>query len=197
MTFPTTEDNTNDTTIFRPVVYVNWFLRTIPRLVSQQRYLAYASEVGESFRPIIPKYVVNFSYAASIFYVLTDIGVRTQGMYEQKKPNKEIAIKVTDLLIWHSFASMILPAFTVHSIVKYSNKGVSMFNMIRDKDKNLIQHKCGNSFKPTLEMFSYRSRIQAWLPTMIALACIPFIIHPIDHATDFVMDNSIRKLYGE
>lgn len=195
MTFPVDgsgKSDKGDDKIGRPIVYTSWFLRTIPRIISQQRYLAYASEVGESFRPVIHKYIVNFAYAASIFYVLADIGVHTHKMIEEKKPNKEIAIKITDLSIWHSFASMILPAFTVHSIVKYCDKGVSVFNMYRDR--KLVQYKCGI---PKPEMFNYRSRVQAWIPTMIALACIPFIIHPIDHATDFAMDHSIRKLYKE
>jgi len=31
---------------------------------------------------------------------------------------------------------------------------------------------------------------------LFGLLCIPWNIHPLDHATDFVMDNIIRKLYG-
>ncbi|QKF94608.1 mitochondrial 18kda protein [Fadolivirus algeromassiliense] len=164
----------NDLEQSRPVVYLNWFLRTFPRVISKQRYLAYASEVGESFRPIIPKYIVNASYAASIFYVGTDVWIHTHDMIQQNKPQKEIAIRTTDRLIWHSFASMILPALTVHSIVKYSGKGIDKYNM-----------------------FSTKPKVRGWAPTLIALACIPFIIHPLDHVTDYAMDNTIRKLYNK
>ena len=30
------------------------------------------------------------------------------------------------------------------------------------------------------------------IPTLVGLASIPFIIHPIDHFVDYLMDNSIR-----
>jgi fission process protein 1 len=141
-------------------------------MIAQQRFLAYASEAGESFRPIIPKYMVNFAYAASIIYVGADIAVHTHQMIRENKPRNEIILKTTDRTIWHSFASMLLPAFTVHAIVKYCGKG---FN--------------------NLAYFNRYPRVRTWGPTMIALTSIPFIIHPIDHATDFVMDNTLRKLY--
>lgn len=173
MTFPVDETKSDESkTIARPIVYTSWFLRTIPKVIASQRYLAYASEVGESFRPIIRKYMVNFSYTASLIYVASDIGINTYDMFQAKKPQNEIALKTTDLMIWHGFASMILPALTIHSIVKYSGKGIDKFNV-----------------------FNSHSKLKTWSPTLIALMCIPFIIHPIDHVTDFAMDNSIRKLY--
>jgi hypothetical protein len=39
-------------------------------------------------------------------------------------------------------------------------------------------------------------RFGKFIPSIIGLLSIPLIIHPIDHATDFVMDNTIRgRLY--
>lgn len=156
----------------RPIVYLNWFLRTFPRAISSQRALAYASEVGESFRPIIPRYIVNASYATSLLYVGTDVWIYKHNMVEQKKSEKYINIMVTDRLIWHSFASMLLPALTVHTIVKCTGKGINKF-----------------------DMFNTMPKTRSWAPTILALACIPFIIHPLDHLTDYIMDNSIRKMY--
>ena len=37
--------------------------------------------------------------------------------------------------------------------------------------------------------------VQTWGPTLAGLATIPFIIHPIDQAVDFALDNSLRTLY--
>ena len=39
------------------------------------------------------------------------------------------------------------------------------------------------------------SAVQTWGATLVGLATIPFIIHPIDHAVDYVLDNSLRTLY--
>lgn len=157
----------------RPIVYVNSFLRTLPKIISKQRYLAYASEVGESFRPIVPKYIINTAYAASILYVCFDVGMHTENLIKQNKSRKEVIVLTSDKILWHSFASMILPAITVHSIVKYSSIGIHKYNM-----------------------FNNYPKVKGWAPTVFALMCIPFIIHPIDHVTDFAMDNTIRKLYN-
>ena len=37
--------------------------------------------------------------------------------------------------------------------------------------------------------------VRTWGPPLAGLATIPLIIHPIDQAVDFVLDNSLRTLY--
>lgn len=172
-----TQDNSEikkELELSRPVVYFNWFLRSFPQFIAKQRFLAYTSEVGESFRPIIPKFIVNASYGASIFYVGADVYIHTNEMINNNKPKKEIILKTSDRIVWHSFASMILPAFFIHSIVKYSNKGINKINFMN-------KYPRGKSL----------------MPTFIGLISIPFIIHPIDHLTDWSMDNSVRKFYDK
>lgn len=156
----------------RPLVYGSWILRNLPALISKQRALAYASEVGESFRPIIPKAIVNTSYALSLGYVGADIWSHTNKLRDANAPNKEIALQTVDKLIWHSAASMVLPAVSIHTIVKYTGKGVN-----------------------TIGLCNKIPRVKAWFPTAVGLATVPFIIHPIDHLTDYVMDRTVRKLY--
>jgi len=152
----------------QPIVYSSWIARTLPKLVAEQRFLAYTSEVGESFRPLVPKYLVNATYGISICYVGADVWIHAHNMHKNNKPKNEIIVQTADRLIWHSFASMILPAVTIHSIVKYSKK---------------------------LNWFSGMPMVKCWFPTVFALSCIPFIIHPLDHVTDIAMDHTIRKLY--
>ena len=38
--------------------------------------------------------------------------------------------------------------------------------------------------------------VKTWGATLGGLAAIPFIIHPIDHAVDYVLDSSLRTLYS-
>uniref|UniRef100_A0A452HT55 Mitochondrial fission process protein 1 n=1 Tax=Gopherus agassizii TaxID=38772 RepID=A0A452HT55_9SAUR len=38
--------------------------------------------------------------------------------------------------------------------------------------------------------------IRKWMTTAIGLSAIPVIIKPIDRSVDFLMDSSLRKLYG-
>jgi len=138
--------------------------------VTSARPLAYTSEVGESFRPLIPNWSVRTLYGISIGYVLVDTGIKT---YDVKHlGQKQMIIKGGDTLLWHTFASMILPAVTIHTIVKSSSTVLTRFN--------------------TLNRFP---KVGKFLPTIIGLGSIPFIIHPLDHITDFVMDKTIRPLY--
>lgn len=45
----------------------------------------YANEVGESFRPLVKKIFVNFSYAIAIAYVLTDAGDKSYKTYHVRE----------------------------------------------------------------------------------------------------------------
>jgi fission process protein 1 len=154
----------------RPIVYASRFaavMRSLSGMTRASRPLAYASEVGESFRPIFPQWLVRALYGVSWGYVFLDTGVKT---YEAKDHGKEAMMYTAgDLMAWHTIASMALPAFSIHTLVKYSGL--------------LIK-------KTTLS-----GPLRKYAPTVIGLGAIPFIIHPLDHLTDFLFDNSIRKLY--
>ena len=152
----------------------NWlaYAAMIARKISQVRPLAYTSEVGESFRPIIPKLFVNTSYAISIFYVGADVFYHSHCQHKKDPTNtKQLAICTSDHLLWHSFASMIFPAATIHTAVKFSGKFLNKFNL------------------------KTYPRVLKWGPTGFGLAIIPFIIHPLDDLTDYLMNNSVRKFY--
>jgi fission process protein 1 len=97
---------------------------------------------------------------------MKDIDENNEIFYNKMK------IKVIDLTIWHTFASMILPAITIHTIVNTSTKGLKLLTK-----STVLPNK--------LKI----------LPTVIGLCSIPLIIHPLDHITDYAMDSSVRKLY--
>lgn len=155
---------------YRPATYtsrVAVILRQIPAFTAKAKAAAYASEVGESFRPIVPRSLVNTLYAISIGYVVIDIAGRTYCVKDQGF--EKVAYFVLDTSLWHSLASLILPAVTIHSIVKYSAKAT----------KKITTNKSAC----------------AWIPALLALGSVPFIIHPLDHLTDFVLDKAVRPFY--
>lgn len=155
---------------FRPIPY---FLRTMPRILASQRMLAYASEVGESFRPIVPQWLVRSSYALSFLYVGADVAHTHQELLKNGvETQQKLLIETADRFAWHCSASLLLPALSVHTIVSGSTR---LLNKV-----------------PSAQNWP---RTKAWAPTVIALASIPFIIHPLDHLTDFAMNNTIRRFY--
>lgn len=155
---------------FRPATYssrIAVILRKLPALTQKIQATAYASEVGESFRPVVNRRMVQTLYGLSIGYVIVDICGRTYCVHDQGV-NKMFYFAI-DTTIWHLSASLILPAVVVHSIVKYSGK-------------------------LTKKLFTNKKAL-AWIPAVVALGSVPFIIKPIDMVTDFTLDNTLRKIY--
>ena len=144
---------------------------------------AYASEVGESTKAVVPGYVYKLLYGISGAYVLTDILIKVHDLSENKQvidhygaghqKDPILAKKFGDSLLWHFFASFALPGLAVHQTVKFA----SMAN------KFITSPKIPQSL------------IRAY-PPLLGLAMIPFIIHPIDHAVDYALDNTVRTLYS-
>lgn len=136
---------------FRYAAYANR-IRTI--LLASHRYVAYTSDIGESFRPVAHPYLVSLGYGVSWLYILGDVsyhawqvGLKSEGRltpelkpwnypYPPANPAASQAFKAshdnklseTDWRVaalkrglFQSIASMGLPAFTIHSTVRYSS----------------------------------------------------------------------------
>jgi fission process protein 1 len=151
----------------RPAAYAR-ILARLPqyatRAFEMARPLAYASEVGESFRHVLPK-ITKPLYALSIGYVFGDIGVK---YYNNRHKNSQfVKWYMLDLSLWHLGASLILPALVINRYIHTLTKVLSKTNL--------------------------STKIIRLAPTISALVLIPFIVHPLDHFTDYAMDNTFRK----
>lgn len=131
-------------------------------MMSAHRYVAYTSDIGESFRPVAHPYIVRSAYGVSWAYILGDVAhegykaylanqrVKFPEKYNDDGTKKRWQVKITDpdqkgqaLVVpgqvplsedyrivmaqrgvFQSIASMGLPAFTIHSVVKYSGKAL-------------------------------------------------------------------------
>lgn len=144
------------------------------------RYLGYANEVGESFRYQYPRLVVP-SYAIAFGYCLMDSlsagyytwkAHDTEKEREQNVQSKEMRTFLTmgDTLLWQTLASVTIPGVTINLIVKASRVAVPRL--------------------PGLSGFAVK-----WIPTVLGLSSIPFIVHPIDRSVDYMMDNTVRQLW--
>ncbi|KAM4054555.1 mitochondrial 18 KDa protein [Hirsutella rhossiliensis] len=180
-------------------------LRTI--LVSAHRYVAYTSDIGESFRPVAHPNLVRAGYGISWLYILGDVSYEGYKSYwhNQRILNPQLQLnprqeKVTGLPadgikdakpgtvppledwrtvmvqrgIFQSVASMGLPAFTIHSVVRYS--GVAMKNV-----KN--------------------AKIRTWGPIGLGLAVVPFLPtvfdKPVEHAVEWMFHKGFETLGGK
>nr|XP_032655862.1 mitochondrial fission process protein 1 isoform X3 [Chelonoidis abingdonii] len=152
------------------------------------RYLGYANEVGESFRAIVPISLVWASYGVATTYVMADaidkgkkaaVGpcspcslccTHQAQEHDVGKPT-QVAVAVVDTFVWQALASVAIPGFTINRI-------------------------CAASLYFLGTVTHWPLPIRKWMTTAIGLSAIPVIIKPIDRSVDFLMDSSLRKLYG-
>ena len=157
---------------------VRWAVRGGAQLFSEQRHLAYASECGEALRPVVKPGWVRASYALSWAYVGVDTALQTTDHWTKTHNKKQTAIRCADTALFHSVASMALPAFTIHTVVRQSDKLLNMPSAV-------------TLFK------TLPPRVRLALPTLLGLATIPFIVHPLDEFTHWVMDRTVRTQYPD
>lgn len=210
-------------------------------MLSAHRYVAYTSDIGESFRPVAHPYLIKGAYGVSWLYLIGDVShegykayLRNQRtLYPENYVDEQIPTKdgndtpskgqstsifdkvqeaakivtstkgvkyggegsaltggqivagrvpaiedyravMAQRAVFQAVASMGLPAFTIHSIVRYSGRA------LKDaKNKTL----------------------RTWGPIGLGLATVPFLPYifdePVEHATEWIFYNAFRTFGGE
>lgn len=90
---------------------------------SMDRYLAYTSDLGESFRPILQPASIRAAYGVAIAYVIGDTAFEVR---RKDKLGVERDALVGTLLhrsIFHMAMSLLLPAALIHTVV-HQSRGV-------------------------------------------------------------------------
>lgn len=132
------EDSTESSV--RYAAYANR-LRTI--MMASHRYVAYTSDIGESFRPVVHPGIVRLGYGVSWGYIVGDVAyegwklkLKQEGRYRiglrpwdetpdldpsQLVEQMDYRFMMLQRGLFQSIASMGLPLFTIHSSVRYSS----------------------------------------------------------------------------
>lgn len=182
---------TNDTTVESTdtsVRYAAYASRVRTILQATHRYVAYTSDIGESFRPVAHPRLITSAYAVSWAYLCGDVAyeswkahLRQHGVSANYKPWDEFAYPSASLqakaatenpdwklvgvkrAMFQGIASMGLPAFTIHSTVKYAGRAM----------KNVKNQK-----------------LRTYGPVGLGLAVVPALPYlfdePVEHAIDYV-----------
>ncbi|KAM0324933.1 hypothetical protein ACHAQA_007899 [Verticillium albo-atrum] len=192
------------------VRYAAYATRVRTILSSAHRYVAYTSDIGESFRPVAHPNFVRAAYGISWLYILGDVSYEGYKSYLHNQRIINPALQLTERqehisglqpvetpektplpagtvppledyrtvmvqrAIFQSLASMGLPAFTIHSVVRYS--GRAMKNM-----KN--------------------TRIRTWGPIGLGLAVVPALPtlfdEPVENAVEWVFHKGFEAYGGK
>jgi len=143
------------------------YLRNVSTLALRAtRYLAYTSDVGESFRPILPQQAVKFSYAISWTYVVGDVGFHAYNEYKLGSDSKQIGVTALHAAVFQSIASMAIPTIGIHTVVHYSH--------------TMMHHQ--EQIPKAIRRFG---------PSGLGLCCIPLlplVDEPVEHAVDYIFN---------
>jgi len=206
-------DGTAPSSTDSSIRYAAYATRVRTALLSAQRYVAYTSDIGESFRPVAHPNLVRTAYGISWAYLVGDVAHEGYKAYcsnqkilhpylpreaaqerynDAKSDIKTVADesgvslmprKVTPLedyrtvmvqrALFQGIASMGLPAFTIHSIVRYSGKALK-------NAKNM--------------------RIRTYGPIGLGLAAVPalpFLFDkPVEEAVEWVFHTGFKTFGG-
>ncbi|KAG7449395.1 uncharacterized protein BT62DRAFT_888291 [Guyanagaster necrorhizus] len=162
--------------------YLAYGARLRTALRASTRYIAYTSDVGEAFRPIVPPWVVTAAYGVSWLYLGGDVAYESYKAHRRGPSAVEAAhfsestrlgLIAVQRATFQSIASMGLPALTIHTIVKQTKK---VFVNVQNP------------------------KLKAWGPTVTGLSVVPALPylydHPVEVATDRAFD-WIREKLGE
>ncbi|KAJ3548098.1 hypothetical protein NM688_g5337 [Phlebia brevispora] len=165
------------------VRYMAYAARLRTALRAGHRYIAYTSDVGEAFRPVVPPAIVTAAYGISWLYLAgtsSDVGYESYKAYRKgptpveaahfSEPTRLSMIAVKRA-VFQSIASMALPAFTIHTAVKQAKKAfVNVSN----------------------------PRLKTWGPTVTGLSIVPILPYlfdkPVEHATDAAFEWLEKRL---
>lgn len=82
--------------------------------VSKVRHLAYSSDLGEAFRPVVPAWAVNATYGVAVSYVVADTAYRVYEVEEKGADAEEMARVAVHATIFHAIASIGIPMCLIH-----------------------------------------------------------------------------------
>ncbi|KAI9022679.1 mitochondrial 18 KDa protein-domain-containing protein [Hyaloraphidium curvatum] len=147
------------------------YIGRLGRLVkSTARYLAYTSDLGEAFRPIVPPWVVKASYGVSWAYVVTDVSLTAYSEKDKGTTGSDLREIVVKRAVFQSMASMALPAFTIHQSV----------------------HLGSWAFKK----YSTNPVMRRWGPTVLGLAVVPFLPYIFDEPVEIAVEKGFNMALG-
>ncbi|KAL0255521.1 hypothetical protein I308_100325 [Cryptococcus tetragattii IND107] len=140
------------------------------------RYTAYTSDVGEAFRPVVPPWVVTAAYGVSWAYLIGDVSFTTYKSSQlgpspiesaNMSERTRLAMVAVKRSVFQAVASMALPAFTIHTAVKYAGRAFAK---------------------------SQNATLRRWGPTAVGIGIVPALPYLFDHPVEQATEALFEKL---
>mmetsp|Transcript_40276 Transcript_40276/g.96533 ORF Transcript_40276/g.96533 Transcript_40276/m.96533 type:complete len:201 (+) Transcript_40276:22-624(+) len=146
------------------------YLRSAGMLFAKfNRYLAYSSDVGEAFRPVLDPIWVKASYGIAWAYIVGDVSWHAWESSRRGRSNNEVAEVVARTTTFQVLGSLMLPMMIIHTGVHGAQKLV-----------------------PRL---TRSVSVRKYAPTAFGLSMIPampLVDHPVEGLVDAAFDTAVH-----
>ncbi|KAI5783918.1 mitochondrial 18 KDa protein-domain-containing protein [Peziza echinospora] len=189
--------------------YAAYGLRIRTLLSATHRYVAYTSDIGESFRPVAHPLLIRTAYGVSWAYIAGDVGYEGYKAWLRQKAEEkaeqgstaptptptptslaagggggelhhghhhkqqDYRLVALQRLVFQSLASMALPAFTIHSVVRYTGRALRNSKSVR---------------------------LRTWGPVGLGLAVVPGLPYlfdePVERGVEWVFEKGEEVVGG-
>ena len=238
MLFLLTSDHREPESTESNLRYAGYAARVRTILLAAHRYVAYTSDIGESFRPLAHPYLVKGAYGISWLYISGDVAhegykayLRNQKVLHPEKhlenpekamnhkepaaqalaPSTSGATDPTSAVIrpgtvaaiddyravmaqrfaFQSIASMGLPAFTIHSVVRYAGRAMKDVKNVRLRSWGPIGV---SGLRVTNKNYVIDNQAQLGLAVVPTL---PYLFDkPVEHAIETVFHKGFELVGG-
>lgn len=199
---PQDDDDIDDSNL-RYAAYANRF-RTI--FLASRRYIAYTSDIGESFRPVAHPYLVTLGYGVSWLYILGDVGLaswttkmKSEGRYIENmrpwqlpypEPNPialELFNQSSDSLVEKDWRLVGIKRGIFQSIASMGLPAFTIHNAVR--------------YSSVLFKNSTSKPLKTWGPVGIGLSIVPMLPYvfdePVEKAVDLIFETGEHFYKGK
>jgi len=136
-----------------------------------QRFIAFSSDVGEAFRPVISEKWVRAGYGVAIAYIVADVALVTRRAMKKGEDSLKAFVSQSTFQV---FGSLLIPSVAVHQTVHLANRAVTGMSGPLKKWGPVISGLAVIPFLPVL------------------------IDEPVEHAVNFLFDeywDEVRSLW--
>ena len=99
-----------------PGRYAAYARRIAQVFLVKGRMIAYTSDLGESFRPVMPRSLVRMAYGITWVYVGVDVAFNTAEEHVKGSPPLTVLRTAVHALTFQSIASVLVPSIVIHQV---------------------------------------------------------------------------------
>jgi len=154
---------------FHPDYAARYARSAIVAFLTKGRFIAYTSDIGESARPVMPRWFVNACYGLTFLYVGVSVGHSTYEAQQGGASQAMVARSFVHSATFELLASVAMPSLIIHQAVHFAQHQAHRL-------------PAGPSAR--------------WAPTVVGLCCIPFLPY-LDPPAEVVIDKAFEMAWPE